>query len=336
MYGMEGLGPTLWLDKLGDQVRVDLIRIGLAAMTFALAGTVAQAAADTGAPLNRVSLGTDSLSSGTQANSESDRGLTLDNSGGFWGKLHSSTLDLTDKLHARLTQVSLDPDRDLLQMPQALALSPVDRLPRRVQTSPTELTAASLDWNATDWGSLGLTASTSTTAVGLTGDLGFAPLSAASFTDNTTTAGMAARVKLGDGWVTSFSYNVGITQLSLRDGGALANGDGTVQSRSYGVAIAKHGLFGERDSLGLSVSRRTEDYFGNVSLAGLDDHVNLLSNYRRVSLGGDGETDLALGYVTTFLNGALALQANAGYQMNVAGQNGSNSLTVLSRAKINF
>ncbi len=48
------------------------------------------------------------------------------------------------------------------------------------------------------------------------------------------------------------------------------------------------------------------------------------------------ETDVELGYITTFFDGALALQANAGYQMNFAGQSGTNALTVLSRAKINF
>ena len=48
------------------------------------------------------------------------------------------------------------------------------------------------------------------------------------------------------------------------------------------------------------------------------------------------ETDLQLGYVTSFLDGALALQANAAYQMNYQGQTGATSLAVLSRAKIKF
>ena len=42
------------------------------------------------------------------------------------------------------------------------------------------------------------------------------------------------------------------------------------------------------------------------------------------------ETDLQLGYVTSFLDGALALQANAAYQMNYQGQTGATSLSVLS------
>jgi hypothetical protein len=51
--------------------------------------------------------------------------------------------------------------------------------------------------------------------------------------------------------------------------------------------------------------------------------------------GSTAETDLQLGYVTSF-DGALELQANAAYQMNFQGQTGANSLAVLSRAKIKF
>ena len=38
----------------------------------------------------------------------------------------------------------------------------------------------------------------------------------------------------------------------------------------------------------------------------------------------------------SFMDGALALQANASYQMNYQGQTGATSLSVLSRAKIKF
>ena len=56
----------------------------------------------------------------------------------------------------------------------------------------------------------------------------------------------------------------------------------------------------------------------------------------RGRFAGKPETDLQLGYVTSFLDGALALQANAAYQMNYQGQTGATSLAVLSRAKIKF
>ena len=48
------------------------------------------------------------------------------------------------------------------------------------------------------------------------------------------------------------------------------------------------------------------------------------------------EDDIQLGYVTNFLNGAVALQTNAAYQTNFQGQPGATSVSLLSRAKIKF
>jgi hypothetical protein len=52
--------------------------------------------------------------------------------------------------------------------------------------------------------------------------------------------------------------------------------------------------------------------------------------------GATPETDVEIGYVTTFLDGSLALQTNASYQMNFAGQTGANAVSLLSRARIKF
>ena len=48
------------------------------------------------------------------------------------------------------------------------------------------------------------------------------------------------------------------------------------------------------------------------------------------------ESDVALGYVTSFLDGTLALQANAAYQLNAAGNQGQNAVTGVARAKLKF
>ena len=48
------------------------------------------------------------------------------------------------------------------------------------------------------------------------------------------------------------------------------------------------------------------------------------------------ESDIQLGYVTNFLDGAVALQTNAGYQTNFQGQPGATSVSLLSRAKFKF
>ena len=51
---------------------------------------------------------------------------------------------------------------------------------------------------------------------------------------------------------------------------------------------------------------------------------------------GATENDIQLGYVTNFMNGAVALQTNAAYQTNAQGQRGATSVSLLSRAKIKF
>jgi hypothetical protein len=192
---------------------------------------------------------------------------------------------------------------------------------------------AGLTWSATPWASLGLVAR-SESAAGPSVQQGFAPAKASA-----QTLGLSAKVALGRGWVTSFTYNEGITQLDLRPAGNLLPAEGPQQSRSYGVAIAKHGLFGN-DALGLELSRPSPASLGGVDLsetAAVDPFDGFISSATRPILGGNTqETDVQLGYVTTFLDGALALQTNAGYQMNSAGQPGNNGVAVLSRAKINF
>ena len=195
---------------------------------------------------------------------------------------------------------------------------------------------AGLSWDATPWASLGLVArQTSAQAPApIVQSANFSPAKVSA-----QTLGVSGKVAFGKGWVTSFSYNEGITQLDLRPAGNLLPADSAQHSRSYGVAIAKHGLFGD-DALGLEVSRPSLSSLGGVDLgesAAVDPFDGFISSATRPIMSGNKpETDVQLGYVTTFLDGALALQANAGYQMNSSGQPGNNGVAVLSRAKINF
>jgi len=174
---------------------------------------------------------------------------------------------------------------------------------------------------------------------GLLGDFDSGSLAVAKQA-NTSAVGVSARVGFGDGWVTTVSYNEGITDLSLRPNSLVSSSD-TLHSRAYGFAVAKHGLFDDNDSLGLAVSRPLQIYSGGVELTAADGvnatNGDLTIAHEYMPLASNTpETDLELGYVTTFMDGALALQANAGYQMNVAGLGGTNALSVISRAKINF
>ena len=194
---------------------------------------------------------------------------------------------------------------------------------------------AALNWNVAPWADLSLVARQgSAQSAGMAQSAAFSPSKV-----STQALGVSGRVALGNGWVTRFSYNEGVTQLDLRPSATLLADDGAQRSRSYGVAIAKHGLFGD-DTLGLAVSRSSDPSPATVNL---DDSMTadpfdgfISSTTRPILSGSTAETDLQLGYVTTFLDGALALQANAGYQVNSAGQSGNNGVAVLSRAKINF
>lgn len=200
---------------------------------------------------------------------------------------------------------------------------------------PSETSASSVRWDFTKWLGLDLTAARGDERNGLLGKFepGVLPSQRSA---RAAAVGLSARFGFGAGWVTSFSYNEGIAQLNLRPSGLLGDGD-TLHSRAYGIAVAKHGLFSGDDSFGLTVSRPLELYNGGASLpAAASGRDALIGSDRNLLLGGTKETDVELGYVTTFFDGALALQANAGYQMNLAGQRGQNSVTVLSRAKINF
>jgi hypothetical protein len=196
---------------------------------------------------------------------------------------------------------------------------------------------AGANWNFARWGGIGLVAAHS---VEHNDFLGAAPVGGLSIAKSASASGLgvSSRIGLGGGWITTFSYNEAVTQLDLRPGGnALASV--ALHSRSYGLAIAKHGLFGD-DAIGLAVSRPLELASSGIDLGAAsiaDPFDGLMAEATRPLLSGEAQqTDFELGYVTSFMDGTLALQANAGYQMNVAGQSGNNGVAVLSRAKINF
>jgi len=159
--------------------------------------------------------------------------------------------------------------------------------------------------------------------------LGFARDAAIAPRSSTVALGVSTRMDFGRGWVTTASFSEGLTQLDPRFG----FGGGTLREQSYSVAIAKRGVFGD-DSLGLSFSRPAPSLSGSLSsLAAGDVPLTVTPG---MPLGRAQETDIQVGYVTNFLNGAVALQTNAGYQTNAQGQPGATSVSLLSRAKIKF
>ena len=160
--------------------------------------------------------------------------------------------------------------------------------------------------------------------------LGFARDADIAPKTSTAALGVSAHVDFGQGWVTTASFSEGLTQLDPRAG----FGGGTLREQSYSVAIAKRGVFGD-DAVGVSFSRPAPSLTGSMPALSASGDVPL-TVAQTVPLGRAQETDIQLGYVTNFLDGAVALQTNAGYQTNAQGQPGATSVSLLSRAKIKF
>jgi len=184
----------------------------------------------------------------------------------------------------------------------------------------TGTTAANLNLSLTDWSDFAITASHSngnSSLLGLTND----GLRAAAA--DTSALGISARVGFAEGWVTTLAYAEGVSQLDLNQMAAT----NAVRSDSYAIGLARTGLFGN-DALGIALSRPLQIYTANSAA--------LIANNLALSTAQARESDLELGYVTSFLDGTLALQANAAYQLNAAGARGQNALAAVARAKLNF
>jgi hypothetical protein len=186
-------------------------------------------------------------------------------------------------------------------------------------------TTANLNWNFSAWGGVAITASQSNGNASLLGGVP-ASLRAAGAADSSA-LGISARVGFGEGWVTTLAYAEGVTQLGLSRDSLVTGGD-PVRSQAYGIGLAKTGLFGD-DALGIALSRPLQIYTGSNSFGSLNTNFALANTQAR-------ESDVELGYVTTFLDGTLALQANAAYQLNAAGTKGQNAVAGVARAKLNF
>jgi hypothetical protein len=204
--------------------------------------------------------------------------------------------------------------------------------PQPYQPRSADAVVAGLSWDASKWASFGLLAAQSSEQNGVLG------LAAPGTNTNTTALGLSARVRFGNGWSTTATYSEGISQLDLKPGFAPALPTDTLHTRSYGFAIAKNGLF-SNDTLGIAFSRPalgSDESAFNIVPGATDSSAFFARNHLLEQTGAAQETDVEVGYITTFLDGSLALQTNAAFQMNYAGQNGQNAVSLLSRARIKF
>jgi hypothetical protein len=162
--------------------------------------------------------------------------------------------------------------------------------------------------------------------------LGFSNAAGIAPKSSTQALTAAARMDLGRGWVTTASFSEGMTQLDQRLSPATS-----LHEQSFSLAITKHGLFGD-DALGLSFSRPPASLAGSIaSLSAAGDLPLVVASGAAMRPGLRApENDIQLGYITNFMDGAVALQTNAAYQTNFQGQPGATSVSLLSRAKIKF
>jgi hypothetical protein len=199
------------------------------------------------------------------------------------------------------------------------------RLPFDVRYTNSVL--AAMTWNFARWGGINLTASQSDERGGVLG------MANTALGAHTSALGVTAHVSFGGGWVTTASYSEGLTQLALRPG---AIGPNTAfRTEAFGVAVAKHGLFKKNDALGLALAQPAPNFGTTLTTSDKSNDLKFFGHDKLLSTMAQ-ETDIELGYKTSFFGDSVALQANASYQMNYGGITGRDSVSLLSKAKIKF
>lgn len=246
------------------------------------------------------------------------------------GSFLSSTIDLTDSMHLSLGEASLALGAKPFAAGPGLAVARLGGMTNFYDTRSANSLLAGVSLDLAPWGGIGFTASQTGERDGLLGTFDPSVRQA-----DTSALGVSARVQLGDGWMTTASFAQAITKLDLKPG--LGAPQDEMHSRSYGIAVAKRGLFGN-DTMGVAVTRPAGNGAGSEFdlMSGIGARPQIVPENFLFEAPRSPETDFELGYVTTFLDGSVALQTNAAYQMNFAGQTGSNAVSFLSRAKIKF
>jgi hypothetical protein len=244
------------------------------------------------------------------------------------GNFLGAATALADDLHVDVGMANLGPGATSYAPDAYTALARMGGEPAPYAMRSANSLLAGVSWDFAKWAGFGFLASNTSEHDGVLG------YSAPGANANTSALGVSAHVRFGNGWTTTATYSEGITQLDLRAGLPAALNSDSLRTRSYGIAIAKNGLFGD-DALGLAVSRPALGSDGfSTTMSGPGQPQFFTRDH--LLAGATPETDVEIGYVTTFLDGSLALQTNASYQMNFAGQTGSNAVSLLSRARIKF
>lgn len=274
--------------------------------------------------LDRFAPGSDAFDGLFYSNAALSSSYTGLSSGGTYTGLHAK---LTEEMHISFGQASSSPGLNRYLVSPLNAYSAIGgRLPYDSRNTFTVL--AGLMWNFTRWGGIGLTASQTEERGGVLG------VSTPAIGNARTSAiGVNARVNFGGGWVTTASYSEGLTQLALRPGAFAPKT--SLRTESFGVAVAKHGLFSKNDALGVAFAQPAPNLPTLTAAPSRNNDLQFFGRDKLLSTMAQ-ETDIELGYKTEFFGDSVALQANASYQMNTGGVTGRDSVSLLSKAKIKF
>ena len=252
------------------------------------------------------------------------------------GNYIGTTIKVADNIDVRTAFSWLSPNGQQTVLPANDLLAYYDM---HHQTAPFEQRDAnaavmSVSWNFASWGGLGVVASQTDEHNGVLGGTGSGAFNVAS-SANTSAVDATMRVALAPNWLATVSYGEGLTRLDLQPDGILSSAS-SLRSRSYGIAVATRDVLGD-DSLGFALSRPMHIYDGNGTLTAataVDDAGNLTISHAAIGFAEAApETDVEVGYSRSFMEGRLALQTDAAYQMDVGGQSGRDAATFITRLK---
>lgn len=195
------------------------------------------------------------------------------------------------------------------------------------QTRSAKSMLAAVSWELAPWAMVGVSLGQTDEEDSMLGSRESGALALTSEA-STRSAGVSTRVDLGGGYALSASWSMGETDASPV-AGSIVQSYSPIESQAYGMAIARRGIFSDRDSLGLAVSRPLHITSGSASILasnGVTDDRGIVYAQEIVSLASaTPETDYELGY-TTLLTASTMLQASLIYQQNAGGEAGANAL----------
>ena len=231
------------------------------------------------------------------------------------------TLDLARAESEQDTMHAFD-DEVLTVEEHLMSLAEDPSRPRAAQN-----TVASISWPLASWGALGLTVAQTEEQNSTLGTLEGGAL-ALTNEASTISVGLGAQVDLGDDWLLSASWSHGTTEITSVSGGLMHDFSG-VESEAYGLAVSRIGVLGKSDSIGIAISRplHITNGFGTLTAStGVTEAREIIYSSEGVDLASaTPETDFEVGYTAALAQG-LALQANAVYQQNVAGEAGQDAV----------